>query len=180
MACVRFSCRKIVCVGYNYVEHNKEIGNKIPQEPVIFLKPSTSLIAEGQLIRLPPNAKEIEHEVELGVVIGKEITKADVFQAKEAIKGYVLALDMTDRKKQFALMKQKLSFDLAKGFDTSCPISRFIDVADIADSEVSSFTMAAFSLLEFFSKRRKLDEHYHFEILHSSCKQLLSFDMSCI
>lgn len=137
MACLRTACRKIVAVGYNYAKHAEELGSHVPRDPVIFLKPSSCIITEGQSIRLPRGVKIIEHEVELGLVIGAKISKVDAFAAKEAIKGYVLALDMTDRAKQFSLMNAKLPIDIAKGFDTACPISRFIDAEDVKDPEVS-------------------------------------------
>src|SRR5207248_5002353 len=61
---------KVVCVGRNYAEHASELGNEVPKEPLLFLKPSTSVIGPGDVIRLPPQSKQVEHEAELAVVIG--------------------------------------------------------------------------------------------------------------
>uniref|UniRef100_A0A1I8H8P3 oxaloacetate tautomerase n=2 Tax=Macrostomum lignano TaxID=282301 RepID=A0A1I8H8P3_9PLAT len=120
------SCRKIIAVGRNYAEHAAELGNRVPTEPVIFMKPASSLLLEGSgPIRLPPNADEIHHEVELAVVIGKRLSGTAVTdeEAMAAVAGYTLALDMTDRKMQDRLKSGGLPWTLAKCFDTSCPIS---------------------------------------------------------
>lgn len=89
-------CRKIVAIGRNFANHAKELGNQVPTEPIIFLKPPTSLLTEGNSIELPPNA-DIHHEVELAVVIskkGRNIRKQDAFSFVE---GYAVALDLTAR-----------------------------------------------------------------------------------
>lgn len=137
MASVRNACKKIVAIGRNYIDHVNELSNKVPKEPVIFLKPSSSIIIEGESIHLPPNATEIHHEVELGIVIGKTLKNADADVIKNGIKGYVLALDMTDRVKQTELKSSGLPWSLSKGFDTSCPISDLIDSSKVPDPQVS-------------------------------------------
>src|SRR3954468_11422250 len=76
---------KIVCIGRNYREHAKELGNDVPTEPLFFLKPSTSIIADGEPIVLPPQAERVEFEGEIGIVIGKPLKNASEEQAIAAI-----------------------------------------------------------------------------------------------
>src|SRR5512143_2457844 len=79
---------KIVCVGRNYVEHAKELGNEVPKVPLIFLKPPSSIIANGEAIVLPPQSAQVEHEAELVVVIGKRARNVTAENAKKYIFGY--------------------------------------------------------------------------------------------
>ena len=138
MASVRSACRKIVAIGRNYLDHVNELNNQVPKEPVIFIKPSTSIIIEGEAIQLPPEASEIHHEVELGIVIAKTLKNAEPDAIKSAIQGYVVALDMTDRFKQTELKKKGLPWSLCKCFDTSCPISGLIEASKVPDPQVSA------------------------------------------
>ncbi|XP_002737432.1 oxaloacetate tautomerase FAHD1, mitochondrial-like [Saccoglossus kowalevskii] len=125
--------RKIVCVGRNYSEHAAELGNKVPTEPVIFLKPTTSYLKEGNAITFPHGSDNLHHEVELGVVIGKPGFQIRESTAMEHIGGYTLALDMTARDIQDKMKKKGLPWTLAKGFDSSCPIGSFIPPDKIPD-----------------------------------------------
>ncbi|CAB4000768.1 Acylpyruvase FAHD1, mitochondrial [Paramuricea clavata] len=118
--------RKIVGVGRNYRDHAKELGNSVPDTPLLFLKPSTAYIHEGQKIKIPSGCSDLHHEVELGVVIGQNGTNIEQNQAMDHVAGYVLALDMTARDFQRDASKKGQPWLLAKGFDTSCPISDFI------------------------------------------------------
>src|SRR5437763_13068031 len=88
---------KIVCVGRNYAAHAKELGNDVPKEPLIFLKPPSSLIRQGESIRLPTVSKQVEYEGEIGVVIGARLRKATREQASAAVSGIVAANDVTAR-----------------------------------------------------------------------------------
>src|SRR5262245_74237 len=88
---------KILCVGRNYVEHAKELGNEVPKVPLIFLKPSSSIISNGEHILLPPQSKQVEHEAELVVVIGKRGKNVTAETAKEYIFGYTIGNDVTAR-----------------------------------------------------------------------------------
>lgn len=117
---------KIVCVGRNYAEHARELGNEIPEKPVIFLKPSSAIIYSGDKIIHPPYSNDMHHEVELVLLIGKTIKNADTDQAEEAIEGYGVGLDMTLRDVQSELKKKGHPWTIAKGFDTSAVISDFI------------------------------------------------------
>ncbi|HEY5440522.1 MAG TPA: fumarylacetoacetate hydrolase family protein, partial [Gemmatimonadaceae bacterium] len=88
---------KIVCVGRNYAAHAKELGNDVPREPLIFLKPPSSIIRDGESIMLPTVSKHVEYEGEIGVVIGKRLRKASADEARGAVAGIVAANDVTAR-----------------------------------------------------------------------------------
>jgi 5-carboxymethyl-2-hydroxymuconate isomerase len=117
---------KIVCVGRNYSEHAKELGNEIPEKPVLFLKPPSSLIYSGGEIIHPDYGNELHHEVELVLLIGENDRKANKSQAEKAIIGYGVGLDMTLRDVQDVLKKKGHPWTLAKCFDTSAVISDFV------------------------------------------------------
>ncbi|XP_061701228.1 acylpyruvase FAHD1, mitochondrial [Syngnathoides biaculeatus] len=125
--------RKIVCVGRNYAEHAKELNNAVPAEPVLFLKPPTAYVREGSPILTPAYSGELQHEVELGVVIGKRGAAIPRSAAMEHVAGYALCLDMTARDVQRECKARGLPWTLAKAFDTSCPVSEFIPKERIPD-----------------------------------------------
>ncbi len=114
---------KIVCVGRNYVEHAKELGNEVPKVPLIFLKPPSSIISNGETILLPPQSAQIEHEAELVIVIGKRGRHVTAENAKKIILGYTIGNDVTARD----LQKSDGQWTRAKGFDTFCPFGPWID-----------------------------------------------------
>ena len=118
------SCRpsKIVCVGRNYCEHAKELGNPIPAEPLIFLKPPSSLINSGEPIVYPSISASVSYEGELGVVIGKRARHVKAADAEEYIFGYTCVNDVTARD----LQKKDGQWARAKGFDTFCPVGPWI------------------------------------------------------
>ena len=120
------SIGKIVCVGRNYAEHAAELGNEVPEKPVIFLKPNSSVIYSGQEILYPKFSKEMHHETELVLLIGKNIKDGSVEESAAAIKAYGVGLDMTLRDVQSELKKKGHPWTIAKGFDTSAVISDFI------------------------------------------------------
>jgi 2-keto-4-pentenoate hydratase/2-oxohepta-3-ene-1,7-dioic acid hydratase in catechol pathway len=109
---------KIVCVGRNYREHAKELGNEVPQEPLIFLKPPSSVVWEGEAIMLPLASNRVEHEGEIGVVVGKTLTRVSEADAAYGIRGIVAVNDVTARD----LQKTDGQWTRAKGFDTFCPL----------------------------------------------------------
>lgn len=109
---------KIVCIGRNYVEHAKELGNEVPSEPLIFLKPPSAIIGDGDYIVLPPQSSQVEHEGEIGVVIGQPLRNADEQTAIAAIRGIVALNDVTARD----LQRKDGQWTRAKGFDTFCPV----------------------------------------------------------
>ena len=126
----KFPVGKIVCVGRNYSEHAKELGNEVPTKPLVFLKPNSSLIFSGDKILYPTFSNEMHHEVELVLLIGKEIKNANISEAEDAIKAYGVGLDMTLRDLQTKLKEKGHPWTIAKGFDTSAVISDFISKKD--------------------------------------------------
>ncbi len=121
---------KIVCVGRNYSEHARELGNEIPDKPVMFIKPASALIYSGGEIIHPAFGNELHHEVELVLLIGEMISKANKTQAEKGIIGYGVGLDMTLRDVQDVLKKKGHPWTLAKCFDTSAVVSDFILMKD--------------------------------------------------
>jgi acylpyruvate hydrolase len=121
-----FTIGKIVCVGRNYAEHAKELGNDVPDKPVLFLKPASALIYSGGEIIHPEYGNELHHEVELVLLIGATIRKANKAQSEKAIIGYGVGLDMTLRDVQNEMKKKGSPWTLAKCFDTSAVISDFV------------------------------------------------------
>jgi 5-carboxymethyl-2-hydroxymuconate isomerase len=121
-----YTIGKIVCVGRNYVEHAKELGNDVPEKPVIFLKPTSAIIFSGDKILHPTFSTDMHHETELVLLIGKTIKDADEKEADEAILAYGVGLDMTLRDIQTVLKKKGHPWTIAKGFDTSAVLSEFV------------------------------------------------------
>jgi len=125
---------KIVCVGRNYVEHAKELGNEVPKVPLIFLKPPSSIISNGEIILLPPQSAQVEHEGELVVVIGKRGRYITAETARKHILGYTIGNDVTARD----LQNSDGQWTRAKGFDTFCVFGPWIDTEfDPADAILS-------------------------------------------
>lgn len=114
---------KIVCVGRNYREHAAELGNKMPDEPLLFLKAPSALIANGDCIELPPQSRQVEHEGELGVVIGRRARKlSESEDPLDYVLGYTCVNDVTARD----LQRKDVLFTRAKSFDTFCPVGPFV------------------------------------------------------
>lgn len=109
---------KIVCIGRNYVEHARELGNEVPAEPLIFLKPPSAIIGDGDYIELPPQSSQVEHEGEIGIVIGRRLRNASESEATAAIQGVAPLNDVTARD----LQRTDGQWTRAKGFDTFCPV----------------------------------------------------------
>lgn len=114
---IGLSPSKIVCVGRNYADHAKELGNEVPREPLLFLKASSALIDSGEPIVLPPQSAQVEFEAEIGVVVGERMRRATPKEAEAGIKGFVCLNDVTARD----LQKSDGQWTRAKGFDTFCP-----------------------------------------------------------
>jgi len=114
---------KIVCVGRNYRDHAAELGNKMPEEPLLFLKAPSALIANGECIELPPESKQVEHEGELGVVIGRQARNLTSSEYPLTyVLGYTCVNDVTARD----LQRKDVQFTRSKSFDTFCPVGPFI------------------------------------------------------
>jgi 2-keto-4-pentenoate hydratase/2-oxohepta-3-ene-1,7-dioic acid hydratase in catechol pathway len=125
---------KIVCVGRNYVAHAQEHDVEVPEVPLLFLKPPSSVIGPREVIVLPPQSQRIEHEAELAVVIGKRGRWLDAEAAKDAILGYTVANDVTARD----LQRRDGQWTRGKGFDTFCPIGPWVETEfDPADAVIT-------------------------------------------
>jgi 2-keto-4-pentenoate hydratase/2-oxohepta-3-ene-1,7-dioic acid hydratase in catechol pathway len=109
---------KIVCVGRNYADHARELGNEVPKEPLLFLKPPSSVIFDGEPILLPDMSRQVEHEGEIGVILGRRLRRGDEAAARAAIAGITCVNDVTARD----LQRSDGQWTRAKGFDTFCPM----------------------------------------------------------
>jgi 2-keto-4-pentenoate hydratase/2-oxohepta-3-ene-1,7-dioic acid hydratase in catechol pathway len=125
---------KIICVGRNYVAHAKEHDAEVPEVPLLFLKPPSSVIGPGDTIQIPPQSQRVEHEGELAVVIGRRGRWISAEEAYEYVLGYTIANDVTARDLQF----RDGQWTRGKGFDTFCPIGPWIETEfDPADALVT-------------------------------------------
>jgi 5-carboxymethyl-2-hydroxymuconate isomerase len=138
----QFPVGKIVCLARNYAEHAKELGNETPAAPVLFMKPASSVIGDGEAVVIPAYSQECHYEVELAVLIGREARKVTADQAIENVAGYGVAIDMTLRDVQNQLKAKGLPWEIAKGFDTACPLSDFVPASAIADPHDLNLTLA--------------------------------------
>ncbi|MFL5540486.1 MAG: fumarylacetoacetate hydrolase family protein [Longimicrobiaceae bacterium] len=115
---------KIVCVGRNYLEHARELGNEVPERPLIFFKPPSSLIADGEAIVLPPESGQVEHEGEIALVIGRRARHVAEGDAWGFVGGVAPLNDVTARD----LQKADGQWTRAKGFDTFCPLGAAVSL----------------------------------------------------
>jgi len=118
---------KIVCVGRNYAKHAAELGNEIPEEPLIFLKPPSSLIGEGESIVMPAASSRVDYEGEIGVIIGRRARNVPAHDAWSYVESVVAVNDVTARD----LQKSDDQWTRAKGFDTFCPVGTPVPLADV-------------------------------------------------
>jgi acylpyruvate hydrolase len=124
---------KILCIGRNYADHAKEMKAELPSTPVFFLKPSTALVYDGASIVLPTISSDVHHEVEMTVLIGADGKNIARSHALDHIAGYGIGLDMTLRDIQSIAKAKGLPWTLAKGFDTSAPLSTFAPSSSVPD-----------------------------------------------
>lgn len=125
---------KVVCVGRNYVAHARELGNEMPKQPLLFLKPPSAVIGPLEPIRCPPQSTDVQHEAELGVVVGRALSRAGAAEARQATFGWTCVNDVTARD----IQREEKQFTRAKGFDTFCPVGPWVDTSlDWADLAVS-------------------------------------------
>jgi 5-carboxymethyl-2-hydroxymuconate isomerase len=136
-----FPLGKIVCIGRNYADHIRELGNEVPEQPVLFMKPASSVIAEGGTIVIPAYSQDCHHEVELAVLIGRTIKGISATAALSAVAGYGVAIDLTLRDVQSAQKSQGLPWEIAKGFDTACPLSDFVAATTVRDPQNLAITL---------------------------------------
>jgi 5-carboxymethyl-2-hydroxymuconate isomerase len=137
-----FRIGKIVCLARNYSEHIRELGNETPAAPVLFMKPASSVIGDGDTVRIPPYSQECHYEVELAVLIGKQCRAVSVEHALDFVAGYGVGIDMTLRDVQNQLKSKGLPWEIAKGFDTACPLSDFVPSSAVADPHALKLKLA--------------------------------------
>jgi 5-carboxymethyl-2-hydroxymuconate isomerase len=125
--------QKIICLGQNYAEHAKEMKLDVPASPVFFLKPPSAIIHQGEQIVLPSISANVQHEVEMTVLIGEGGKNIHLYSALNHVAGYGVGLDMTLRDIQLEAKNKGLPWSLAKGFDTAAPLSEFIPTALVGD-----------------------------------------------
>lgn len=130
---MNYTVGKIVCLARNYAEHARELGNETPAAPVLFMKPASAIIGNGDVVCIPSYSGECHYEVELALLIGKTARNIPPEDAMDYLAGYGIAIDMTLRDVQNRLKAKGLPWEIAKGFDTSCPLSEFIDTSAVTD-----------------------------------------------
>lgn len=132
---------KVVCVGRNYAKHIRELNNPMPTEPLLFIKPNTALSALDKPVLIPKHLGECHNELEIAVLIHKPLSHCSLEQAKSAIWGVGLGLDLTLRDIQNQAKKQGHPWERAKAFDHSCPISRFVAIQSVDNLANLSFSL---------------------------------------
>lgn len=126
---------KLICIGRNYAMHAAEMKSEVPEHPAIFLKPSTSLVGQGGRVMLPPQSRDVHHEVELVAAIGRGGKQIPVEDALNYVDAYALGLDMTARDLQNEAKERRLPWSLSKGFDTFAPLGPLAPARDVGDPQ---------------------------------------------
>jgi 2-keto-4-pentenoate hydratase/2-oxohepta-3-ene-1,7-dioic acid hydratase in catechol pathway len=147
---------KIVCVGRNYAAHARELGNPVPERPLLFLKPPSAVIADGEPIVLPPASAQVEHEAEIGIVLGARLVKADEATARRAVGGVACLNDVTARD----LQKTDGQWTRAKGFDTFCPLG----VPRVVDPDFDLASLVVIGRVNGVERQRGHAADMHFPI----------------
>ncbi|MDC3248838.1 fumarylacetoacetate hydrolase family protein [Porticoccaceae bacterium] len=134
---------KVVCVGRNYAAHARELNNPVPSEPVLFIKPNTSIVCLADPVAIPSHLGQCHFEAEMSILIAEELKAGcDEQQAQQAIAGVGLALDLTLRDLQQQLKDKSLPWEKAKAFDGACPVSDFVSVnraGDLQDQQIRMY-----------------------------------------
>jgi 2-keto-4-pentenoate hydratase/2-oxohepta-3-ene-1,7-dioic acid hydratase in catechol pathway len=128
---------KVVCIGKNYADHAAEMGSVVPTEPIIFIKPNTSVIGPNETIIWPSMSERVDHEVELAIVIGRICKEVPAAKARDVIYGYTIANDVTARD----LQKKDGQWSRAKGFDTFCPLGPWIETEFVPKDQKITATL---------------------------------------
>ena len=128
---------KVVCIGKNYADHAAEMDSQVPSEPIIFIKPNTSVIGPNEVIIWPRMSERVDYEAELAIVIGRICKEVPASKAKDVIYGYTLANDVTARD----LQKKDGQWSRAKGFDTFCPLGPWIETEFIPGNQKITSTL---------------------------------------
>lgn len=133
---------KAVCVGRNYAAHAKELGNEVPSEPLLFMKPATAFCSLEKPLVLPKDQGEVHHEVEMVALIGKRLHHASEDEVRFGIEGYGIGLDLTLRDVQNQLKEKSHPWERAKAFDGAAPLSGFIDARGVSVKQQLKLSLA--------------------------------------
>ena len=126
---------KVVCVGRNYAEHAKELGNEVPESPILFIKPSTAVVALEPSFSIPQNQGSVHHEAEIALLISKDANSIDAGTAWNYVSHVGVALDLTLRDVQSKLKEKSHPWEIAKGFDGACPLSKWVPVSALSNQD---------------------------------------------
>ncbi|MFZ5941357.1 MAG: fumarylacetoacetate hydrolase family protein [Bacteroidota bacterium] len=132
---------KIICIGRNYIDHAKELNNPVPAKPVFFLKPDTALVIRNRPFFLPDFSEEVHHELEVVIRINRLGKSIDEAFAGRYFDGIGLGIDFTARDLQAEAKQKGLPWEIAKAFDYSAPVSRFLDTGKYGDLHKLSFRL---------------------------------------
>lgn len=126
---------KLLCIGRNYADHAAEMKRDVPEKPMVFLKPASAVIRSGGTVRLPPQSREVHHEVELVAAIGEGGKNVPGDDALSHVSAYAVGLDMTARDLQTNAKEQRHPWSVAKGFDTFAPLGPLTEASSIGDPQ---------------------------------------------
>ncbi len=126
---------KVICVGKNYANHIKEMSSYTPKQPLLFMKPESALCHLNHPLDIPVGLGDVNHEIELAVLIGSPLKRANEEYVAKAITGYGIALDLTLRDLQNELKKNSEPWEKAKAFDNACPVSGFISADEFQNPQ---------------------------------------------
>lgn len=163
---------KLICIGRNYAKHAAEMKSDVPENPVIFLKPSTALVGQGGKVVLPPMSREVHHEIELVVAIGRGGKQIPINDALNHVDGYALGLDMTARDLQEQAKLKGLPWSISKGFDTFAPLGPLAKAHDVGDPQQIEFELRVNG--EVRQKARTADMIFSVAFLISYCSSMFT------
>lgn len=126
---------KVVCVGRNYAEHAKELGNEIPDAPILFIKPATSVVPLEGGFTIPQNQGSVHHEAEIALLINKEAKNISADHVWDYVSYASVALDLTLRDVQSKLKEKSHPWEIAKGFDGACPLGKWVAVSELSNKD---------------------------------------------
>lgn len=124
---------KVVCVGRNYAEHAKELGNDVPDAPILFIKPATSVVPLDGGFAIPQDQGSVHHEAEIALLISQDAININADQAWEHVSHISVALDLTLRDVQSKLKEKSHPWEIAKGFDGACPLGKWVSKDAVSD-----------------------------------------------
>lgn len=126
---------KVVCVGRNYAEHAKELGNDIPDAPILFIKPATSVVSLENGFSIPQDQGSVHHEAEIALLISKQAKNISADNAWDYVSHVTVALDLTLRDLQSKLKEKSHPWEIAKGFDGACPLGKWVAVSELSNKD---------------------------------------------